>query len=268
MDHGRGDTGGSGAGATAERERAEAYFLPGVGAAEAEFAALDAHLAPRLRLRPAAYPGMGARGAVLSDMRATAGVVAADILGGPGRGPVALVGYSFGGSLALEVSRQLRAAGRDTAFLGVLDAPFGIGELRGLFEVLRLATVPRRAAKALVEAGARSETALRLMAAATAPAGDGGRGDDRGEPVRRALLTHLRTKALAGWTPEGCPAPGVLISTGILGEANLRRWLALCPNLAPVRVEAQHEALLDGDTAGRVAAALLEAAGDHGLLRD
>lgn len=244
---------------------AQAFFLPGVGGSEFDFdfETLDSHVGTHLRLRLAAYPGMGARGAVLSSMRATAAAVAADIQERQPEGSVALIGYSFGGSLSLEVSRQLSLSGRCVGFLGILDAPFGIEELQGLFAVLRLATVPRRAAKALVEATARTEVSLRLMNAATAPtAGNQG----RGEAVRRALLTHLRTKALAGWRPEACHAPGVLICTGVLGQENRDRWQALCPNLVHVRVDAQHESLLGRDSVEEVAAALLQASRSRGLV--
>ncbi|TXI08020.1 MAG: thioesterase [Rhizobium sp.] len=39
--------------------------------------------------------------------------------------PYRLLGYSFGGVFALELARALRAQGREIAFLGMLDTPFG-----------------------------------------------------------------------------------------------------------------------------------------------
>ncbi len=235
---------------------AEAFFLAGVGGEEPELEDLSRRVERHLTLIPVEYPAAGARGAVLSNMRVTAQVVASDILRRPASGAVSLVGYSFGGSLALEVANQLTSAGRTVGFLGILDAPFGMEELRGLFEVLRLSTAARRAAKKMVEASAASEVTLRLMSAAASPTVIG---LNRAEPVRRALLTHLRTKALAGWEPEACRAPGVLICTGVLGDANRDRWMSLCPNLSYVQVDSEHETLLMGDSMDRVAAALVEA---------
>lgn len=233
----------------------EAFFLAGVGGDEPEFDDLKARLAPLLRLVPATYPDAGARGAVLSDMAATAEVVVADIVRRRAAGPLALVGYSFGGSLALEVAAQLTRAGRTVDFLCVLDAPFRMQELRGLFEVLRLATAPRRAVKKVVEAATLSEVTLRLVSTA-APAV---MGLNRAEPVRRALLTHLRGKALDGWTPPTSRAAGLLICTGVLGEANRDRWQSLCPNLACVMVDGDHERLLMDEALERVAGALVAA---------
>ena len=235
---------------------AEAFFLGGVGNDDPEFEDLSLRVASDLRLIPVDYPDAGARGAVLSNMRLTAEVVVADILQRQPTGGIALVGYSFGGSLGLEVAHQLILAGRTVTFLGVLDAPFRMEELSGLFEKLRLATTARRAVKTLVQAAAHSEVTLRIMSTAAAPSVVG---PNRAEPVRRALLTHLRTKALAGWAPPTCASPGLLVSTGVLGEANRDRWLSLCPNLSPLHVGGEHESLLTGSSLDAISVALIAA---------
>lgn len=243
-----------------------AFFLGGVGNDDPEFPELSERLRPHLRLVPVAYPDAGARGAVLSSMAATAEAVTADILRRRPSGAIGLVGYSFGGSLALEVAAQLGRAARRVDLLCPLDAPFSLDELRGQFEALRLATAPRRAVKKVVEAAALSEVTLRLV---TGAASAGMMGPARGDPVRRALLTHLRAKALAGWRPEGCGARGVLVCTGVLGEANRARWQALCPNLDRVDVGGRHETLLAGGSLDRVVEALAGAvrrAGDGGVM--
>ena len=230
-----------------------AFFLSGVGGDDPEFADLADRLRPWLRLAPVDYPDAGARGAVLSSMAGTAEVVTADIQRLQPGGGIALVGYSFGGSLALEVADQLVRAGRTVDLLCPLDAPFRMDELRGQFEKLRLATAPRHAMKKVVEAAALSEVTLRLVTGAAAPEVVG---EARANPVRRALLTHLRTKALAGWRPPSCDARGVLVCTGVLGAANRERWLSLCPRLACVDVEGDHDRLLQGASLDRVVEAL------------
>lgn len=230
-----------------------AFFLGGVGGDDPEFAELERRLRPWLRLVPVDYPDAGARGAVLSNMAATAAVVTADIQRLQPRGGVALVGYSFGGSLALEVANQLVRAGRIIDLLCPLDAPFRMDELRGLFEKLRLATAPRQAVKKVVEVAALSEVTLRLVTGAASP---DVLGEARANPVRRALLTHLRTKALASWQPAGCQAPGVLVCTGVLGAENRDRWLSLCPHLGCVDIGGDHERLLQGASLDRVVEAV------------
>ncbi|MGN6280974.1 thioesterase domain-containing protein, partial [Frateuria sp.] len=53
------------------------------------------------------------------------------------RGPYYLGGYSMGGTVALEVARQLRAAGEEVAFVGLFDAyPASIGAPRGRAELV------------------------------------------------------------------------------------------------------------------------------------
>ena len=55
-------------------------------------------------------------------------------------GPIRLLGWSFGGRLAHELAVQLRAAGREVAFVGLLDAHVdggpAVGRLRGLLAEL------------------------------------------------------------------------------------------------------------------------------------
>ena len=70
-------------------------------------------------------------------------------------GPYRLLGYSFGGAIALEVGRILRDSGESVSFLGVIDAlidnrywpssQFAIASLRRLFiQVGRVLTAPPR----------------------------------------------------------------------------------------------------------------------------
>ncbi|HMP76777.1 MAG TPA: amino acid adenylation domain-containing protein [Kiritimatiellia bacterium] len=55
------------------------------------------------------------------------------------KGPYQLAGYCFGGHVALEMARQLKAAGERVAFLGLIDArPFRPASHRGEYFLMRL----------------------------------------------------------------------------------------------------------------------------------
>jgi acetoacetyl-CoA synthetase len=59
--------------------------------------------------------------------RLVAGVLASDAV----QGPVAIAGYSFGGLVAYDLARGLAAAGREVAFLGLLDPRPPMASLNG-----------------------------------------------------------------------------------------------------------------------------------------
>ncbi len=57
----------------------------------------------------------------IASMEAIASIYVAELLANDPDGPYALMGYSLGGNIALEMAKQLKAAGKKVAFLGMLD---------------------------------------------------------------------------------------------------------------------------------------------------
>jgi thioesterase domain-containing protein len=229
----------------------KAFLLPALLGDEPQLrnfrGALDGHIDfDLLRL-----PDRDAPPALLSSMRETARVLVDQVTTRQPSGVVALVGFSFGASLALEVAAQLERLGRTIAFLGILDGAFRTGELKlTRSETLRLCSTPRGLAKLAVHIVKRLDNRARLILAARklttvqAPA------------MQDALLMDYRCKALNSWDPPGCSAPGVVIFSGALGGENRRKWLSLCPNLAVLDVEARHGDFLKGRSLASIVDAL------------
>ncbi|MEV4345971.1 amino acid adenylation domain-containing protein [Actinoplanes sp. NPDC049596] len=72
--------------------------------------------------------------APLTDITAMAQRYLAEVREVAPRGPYLLAGWSFGGNVALEMTRQLEEAGEQVAFLGVLDArAFGVDSTEDRF---------------------------------------------------------------------------------------------------------------------------------------
>ena len=224
----------------------EAYILPGVFGDQVELAELRQRLRGRLDFELVDLPGAGAPGAVLANMVETASAVADEIERRSPAGVIALAGYSFGASAALATAVQLIGRGRKIGWLGILDGPFKVDELSGRYAELRRATSIKAAAgRAAVDvAGAADETRRPVLSAASLAL----LGAERSQLVSRALLTHLRNKALEKWLPPSCGANGVHISTGSYGQLNRARWAELCPNLWQVDVAIGHEDLLKGQS--------------------
>ena len=234
-----------------------AFLIPSVFGDEEQLRDLRERLRGTIAFDVLVLPDAGARGALLTDMAATGRLLVEEIGRRRPDGPVALVGYSFGASMALEVAAQLGDAGRPVAFLAALDGPFEPPRVAGATPVFPVLAGPRRLLKSLVVDAADSMPTMRRLVVGAAPSDPSA--PARAEPMRRAMLWHLRNKALTGWTPRGCPAPGLHVSTGDYGPDNLALWARLCPNLETVDVCATHELLLRGESLDIVAAALVAA---------
>ncbi len=233
----------------------EAYILPGVFGDQDELAELRQRLRGRLDFELVALPGDGAPGPVLANMVETASAVADEIERRSPAGAIALAGYSFGASAALATAGQLISRGRKISWLGILDGPFKVGELSGRYAELRRATgIKAAAGRAAVDVAGAADGTRRLVLSASPAL----LGAERSQLVRRALLTHLRNKALEKWLPPSCDADGVHISTGSYGQLNRARWAELCPNLWQVDVATGHEDLLKGKAFENVVSALVQ----------
>jgi thioesterase domain-containing protein/acyl carrier protein len=109
-------------------------------------------------------------GALPRSVEEIAAGYARDILRYAPSGPLALAAVSLGGVVAVELARQLQAAGRDVVFVGLFDAlgPGPLETLRGLARVGRhvqelRAQGPRYATSKLVERSRRARRQLRVL---------------------------------------------------------------------------------------------------------
>ena len=235
----------------------KAFMVPPVFGDEPQLQDLRHRLGGLMDFDVLSLPDAHASGRLLTDMAATGRTLVEVIRQRQPGGPVALLGLSFGASMALEVATQLERAGREIAFLGILDGPLEPPEA-ARSTPMPLA-MPRKLLKTVVVDATESMDAVRrLMLNAVTPKGEDAA---RAEPMRRAMLWHLRNKALKTWRPERCRARGLHVWTGAYGRRNRDRWAELCPNLDTVQVEAVHEHLLKGAALDAVTAALTAAIG-------
>lgn len=233
------------------------FLVPGVCGDEPDLVLFRERLRDHYNFNVVELPDAGCPGSVLTDMRATAAFVTDQIAYHQPAGPVALVGFSFGASTVLEVAAQLADQGRAVSFMAVLDGPFVSEEMQGWFELFRRATSAKRTVKTLFQVAASTDTTRRMAWSAVSPDHVG---QERSDPVRRAMLAHLRGKALKGWRPRPSPAPGVLVRTDTFGDDNRARWTGLCPNLRLMEIGGRHNDLLHDSSLDVVVNILRDAA--------
>ena len=165
-------------------------------------------------------------------------------------GPYRLLGYSFGGLVALETAELLRAGGDDVAFVGLIDAiydrrfwPFELfaratlrrtgGHLRGLSR-----RPPGEAWSELRERSRRLVTRLteRASPGAASPTIDHG-----------SELENANFAAMGGWQPRRFDLPVVLFSSGGAddwGCEPARLWERYLPDLQVRRIPGSHADLV------------------------
>ena len=110
---------GRGADEAAGDGRPTIFFLPGIGGDEPMLAAIRQALASRARFDALAYPDPPAEAPPRLETMVAA--MCERIRAAQPAGPIALAGYSFGGVLAVEIARALKARGRDVALLILFD---------------------------------------------------------------------------------------------------------------------------------------------------
>lgn len=107
--------------ASGDQRRPTAVLLPGLGGDEPILAELRRDLADRLQVATVRYPNWPEMIQPSYKFDDLVDLVYAQIQTVLPTGPIALLGYSFGGLVALGVIDRLRFSNREVAFLGILD---------------------------------------------------------------------------------------------------------------------------------------------------
>jgi thioesterase domain-containing protein len=181
------------------------------------------------------------------------------------RGPYFLVGYSFGGLVAIEVARLLRSSGEEIGLLGIIDTIFchrhwpkrlflGSQAKRAWWHLRRIATLPPRQAAA--ELGRRTRRLILRLRYWSATS----------EPLSTvAALDHAspqeRCTAAAGrYAPSHYPGKLVVFkgaSDTDFGCDLMLLWRGLAQTLESDTIGGSHLGIVrDESSTGRLAAAL------------
>jgi len=107
---------------TATKNMAPIFCVPGAGGHVLCYRHLITALNVENPVYGLEYPGLISGEQPLDTIEAIADYFTAAIQATEPSGPVTLVGHSVGGSVALEISRRLNAAGRETPIVAFLDA--------------------------------------------------------------------------------------------------------------------------------------------------
>jgi amino acid adenylation domain-containing protein len=255
------------------------FLLPGIDGDGPGLAALRAACAPALPLWPVRWPeswqlrrqrGRGAtmRDAVLAQIEAVAP-----------EGPVGLVGYSYGGRVALAAARSLVAGGREVRFLCLLDAPAEEGPARWPRGTLRQAYWALRSVARIPNRLHRIDQVAEFLAPRLPPQSRllhalvGARGLRAGVDFRARLRIHLGRmlllRAVREWLSDeeargsgglGMPVTLLRAETRTIPGADDLGWRRHGARLVVREVPGDHHSMLDPANRQAIADAIREVA--------
>jgi thioesterase domain-containing protein len=210
------------------------HLVPGMFGDEPRLAILRRALADSIHFNLIDLPGMTESAAVLRDIARTGALIARAIQQQQPSGPILLAGFSFGACAAYEAARLLKAAGREIAWLGLLDGPVGLaanGKKRPLWRWFGPYTVLLSATRwaASWNAGRRGLLWL-LQRCGLAP----------WLATYKFLCVAYRQQATEFWSPPPLDVDTWLAVSAELAPITLAAWRRLCPRLRVVSLPGKH----------------------------
>ncbi len=210
------------------------HLVPGLFGDEPRLAILRQALAGRISFNVVALPDVSQAATILGDTSRTAAPVARAVQERQPTGPIMLAGFSFGGCVAFETARELIAAGREVAFLGLLDPPFG-----------RVAEGTRRTLRQRL-----GPTTIRYAVGRWASSWDAGRraalslirrfGLSAQIAAERFIYLVFREHAADRWSPSSLDVNTWLAVSAELAPRTLSIWRRLCVRLRVVQLPGAH----------------------------
>lgn len=247
----------------ADGERPTVFLFPGLYGDDLRLASLRVALESRIRFVLVDYPGWTEMAAAPSIAETIVAAALTQVVQTNPTGPVALVGYSYGGRVALQVAQQLMAMGRAVSLLGIMDTDVS---LHPLGRRQRLARKLRHLRQEVGGSFAFGGIAGVAGFAAARFAHDvvGLRRAWRSARLWRPVLAYrsllvldrwlqmvLRLAAAAEWAPRPdfapLPIPTLLFATDDHepGTPDDLGWGKRCAMLQVVRLGGDHETMLD-----------------------
>lgn len=229
------------------------HLVPGVFGDEPRLARFRQALAGRISFDVVVLPDVREAATILGDMQRTGAFVARDIQARQPTGSILLAGFSFGGCVAFETARELLAAGREIAFLGILDAPFGrAAEGTASTTSQRIGPTTTRFTKrrwlCSWDAGRRAGLSLirpfGLSAQITA---------------YKSVYLMFRERALQRWSPAVLEVNAWLAVSAQHAPQTLSIWQSLCARLRIVHLPGAHLDIFDAPAAGALIPAFEQA---------
>jgi thioesterase domain-containing protein len=261
--------------------RAPFFFLPGIGGDQSMMASIRRALEQRIRFSVVRYPDEMPGGE--PDFAALAASVGRQISDEQPEGALSLAGYSFGGVLAVEVARYLRAHGREVALLVLFDAiPLrSVGER--LMEIISQPQLVLRKLRRRVRyfrsswKAARSERRVLFLVRWVGAYGllaklhrrEASRDEAAVALAERFQTWAWRAEAMQSWKPVSIDVRALLILSedGVFARVE-QLWSSILPRLTCLRVAGDHGEMAEAPALGLIVNAIDEALAPHDKAQD
>ncbi len=227
--------------------RPSAFLFPGMHGGDPALASLVAASSPAIDLILVEHPALEAPVSHLRDMAVAGRAAALTVAALSPTGPLRLVGYSFGGSVAYEAACALADEGRTVSFLGLVDPSLPVIDC-DLHSIA--AARPRRQGMGASSRLAAQRFMSRSIALDQVRKGLGRVCDllpgNHPHGARRRLVAFLRMEAIYDWTPRPLDVRGTLVLSDQFHEVLSEGWGRLSPSLEVVRIPGRHVEVMGG----------------------
>jgi amino acid adenylation domain-containing protein len=237
------------------RNAAIAFLLPGVGGDEQGLATLRAMCRPGLELIPLDYPDLNRLASPGFCFEAMAEEIADFIGRNAPHGPVRLVGYSYGGLVAMAISHALNARKILVAETILIDADMSIVVRTPLRRLRRFAGATWTKKTATLLAWPVCRPLVRSLAEATNPG-------PKVDALRHQLKMTFRMLVLQRWAKKNVlrsdwPVTLLRVTAGEAARSDYG-WKGRSPELQVLPIPGDHRSLLQPDNLHEVASLLVK----------
>ena len=230
-----------------------ALLFPGILGEDRRLVQLRTELSKFLSLQTISYPDVTSATERLTDID----IISEYILDHTATennslGDIILVGYSFGGCIALELARLLFNEGHSVGGVVIIDAPLP-GMTFDLFRPWTDGELPPRALTKRYKMAIIHLISLNRRVRLTILGLCGWIAPNIRRKLDRWMCKALRESARSTrWKPNVVDLPGIIIVSTQFANATYEGWRKLCPRMSYEKVEADHLSILEGDALKKI----------------
>ncbi|MGI4765430.1 MAG: thioesterase domain-containing protein [Janthinobacterium lividum] len=223
----------------------DVYLFPGIVGSSYRLAQLIVGISHVNSVHSVSYPGMRSKTESICNINNIAEYVCKEIVLNNGNKHIIIIGYSFGGCVALEAGPLLKKEGMVIDEMFIIDAPIpGIVFDLDRSKMLGL-LAPRTPFKQAIVRAVQLTFFLRkvrivllwfLYSIKR----------DRSKKLERFIIRSLREIARRkSWIPHRESFSGLLFISEQFCPVTFDTWIDLCPNMSPIIIDADHLSLLN-----------------------
>lgn len=221
------------------------YLFPGILGSDRQFDRFCSELSNIGLVRLMSYPDVYSKTDLISNIYEIAKYFSNEIMKDDNLNEIFLIGYSFGGCVALEVGRILNQRGLEKNNIAIIDAPipgitFDFGRSRRLGSLSSRTPLKQARVRVMEFVGLNRTVRLSLLHFC------GIISAQYKKKVEKFILRSLRERGRRNtWNPSVVDFSGIMFFSNQFKPVTYLEWRRICPRMSNILIDASHLSLLD-----------------------